>query len=283
MLIKLILLGIMLLLSAFFSGSETALFSLDQIQIQKMLKEKRPNAHLISKLLKQPTCLLITILVGNMFVNIASSTLATAIATNLLGNKGIGIAIGIMTFLILIFGEITPKTYAVHNAERLSQLVIVPLNLFSYIILPLRKILESLTNIMINSPLGYVKETQAATEDELRTIIELGHKEGIVKEFEKEMIHNVFDINQTNVSKAMTYRLEIFSIDINTTCENAIKQIRKKGFSRVPVYENEPENIIGIVYTKDFLLRKLHKKSTTLRDMLHTVYYVPDSKKLGKM
>ncbi|MBU2439678.1 DUF21 domain-containing protein, partial [bacterium] len=208
-----------IILSAFFSSAETALFSLHKLQLKKIQKEEENNWRIksIIRLLDDPQRTLISILIGNMFVNIAASSLATYLAIKLIGNIGIGIASGIMIFVILVFGEIVPKSLAVVNAEKISKRVARPIEIISTGLFPLIKVFK-----VVISVLYYffgkksIREKKEITEEDLITLIDAGKDEGVIEEEEKEMIRNIFEFGDTMVKEVMIPRVDMACISSDT-------------------------------------------------------------------
>ena len=259
-LIKVILIFILLCFSAFFSGSETALFSLGSVKLFKLKESKHPKASLINKLLENPRRLLISILVGNECVNITASALAASLCISLAGFQGKWIAIAIMTPLILLFGEVLPKTIAVSHNEKFSFFVARPLDLFARIIFPLRWTIRRIVDALIFL-LGAKQKNHENIfyERELKDLVDVGHKEGVLEEEEREMIHNILRFNDTLVFSIMTPYSSMFTLPHDLTIEKAIKQVKRHRFSRIPVYKQEKNNIIGILNAKDLLTKNIKR------------------------
>lgn len=278
-----------LILSAFFSASETALFSLNKLQLKKMQKEEsgwRVNS--IIKLLDDPQKTLITILTGNMFVNIAASSLATYLAIKLFGNVGIGIAGGIMIFMILVFGEIVPKSLAISNAETIAKKIARPVEIISSFLFPLILFFK----IIINALYYFfgkkkVKEKKEITEEDLITLINVGKDEGVIEEEEKKMIRNIFEFGDTMVKEVMVPRVDMACISSNTKLDSILNLIKKIGHSRIPVYKKTIDNIIGILYTKDLLVVYEQwyksKEKFDLKKIIRRAYFVPENKKIDDL
>ncbi len=275
---------LLLLLSAFFSGSETALFSLGKLRLRRMIQAGNPKAGLIEGMLSRPSHLLISILLGNMFVNIMASSLATVLFIALLVPRGEFIAFVTMSVAILIFGEITPKFLAVRNPSRFSTAVATPLTLFSNMVSPLVRVLESITASLVGLlQMGRRARAPAPTQEELITVVELGHREGIVDQVEREMILRAFEFGDLTVADVLTPRTEIYSLDIRTRPSRARAHLKERGFSRVPVYRRNPEDVVGILYAKDLVAAMFSSPGSSLKGYLHPPYFVPESKKLGPL
>jgi CBS domain containing-hemolysin-like protein len=288
---KIVALVILFVFSAFFSGSETALFSLSKLRIRRLEERKKRGIEVVKRLLEDPHRLITTILIGNMVVNIAVSTIVTAIAITIATNHaipnsvGVGVSIGVVTFLLLIFGEITPKTYAVQNAETISLLVARPLEIFSIAILPLRRTLESASDLFL--PLFRSKHpprVPSVTEDEIKTMVTVGEREGVLGEEEREMIHSIFKFTDTRAFETMIPRTDMVCLEADATVGEALDLIRKTGHSRIPVYQGRMDNIVGIVYAKDILSHfKKENYQLKLRDSVRPPYFIPETKRVPSL
>jgi putative hemolysin len=278
-----------LILSAFFSASETALFSLNKLQLKKMQKEESDwRVNSIIKLLDDPQKTLITILTGNMFVNIAASSLATYLAIKLFGNVGIGIAGGIMIFMILVFGEIVPKSLAISNAETIAKKIARPVEIISSFLFPLILFFK-----IIIKALYYffgkkrIKEKKEITEEDLITLINVGEDEGVIEEEEKKMIRNIFEFGDTMVKEVMVPRVDMACIPSEAKLNSILRLIKKMGHSRIPVYKETIDNIIGILYAKDLLVVYEQwyksKEKFDLKKIIRRAYFVPENKKIDDL
>lgn len=280
---------IFLILSAFFSGSETALFSLSKLQLKKMQKEEsgwRVNS--IIKLLDDPQKTLITILTGNMFVNIAASSLATYLAIKLFGDIGIGIASGMMIFFILIFGEIVPKSLAITNAETIAKKVARPIDITASLIFPIINFFRLIVNMAFHfTSKKRDKERKEITEEDLITLIDVGKDEGVIEEEEKKMIRNIFEFGDTMVKEVMVPRVDMACISSKTKLKSILNLIKEMGHSRIPVYKETIDNIIGILYAKDLLVVYEQwyksKEKFDLKKIIRRAYFVPENKKIDDL
>jgi len=287
---EVIALLVFIMLSAFFSGTETALFSLNKLQIKKMQKKEENNWRVksIIRLLDDPQRTLISILIGNMFVNISASSLATYLAIKLFGDIGIGIASGIMIFIILIFGEIVPKSIAVANAERISKRIARPIEIISIGLFPLIRFFKAIINIWYYFfGKKSIKEKKEITEEDLITLVEVGKDDGVIEEEEKKMIRNIFEFGDTLVKEVMIPRVDMACIPSDTKLNSILKLIKKVGHSRIPVYEETIDNIIGILYAKDLLgiYEKwyISKERFDLNQIIRKTYFVPENKKIDDL
>jgi len=249
----------LLFLSAFFSGSETALFSLSRTQVEKLRQGADKSGVIAAGLLDTPRRLLITVLVGNMFVNVASASLVASFATTLLGNKGVGIAIAVTWVLLLIFGEITPKTIAVHNAESFSKLVAYPIQLFSRLIFPLRIMLRFVTNALMRLAGGdSIPIEDRLTTEEFKVMVEIAEEGGSIKEQEREMLNTIFDLRNITAAEIMVPRTEMICVSEDSTLQQVFDLARTVGRSRIPVYKDDIDHVSGIAYVMDFSIWRHH-------------------------
>ena len=283
MIFELTLLIIGLLLSGFFSSSETALFSISKVKALHIAKDGSNTGLLILKMKRDSHKLLTTILIGNNLVNIGASAIATSVAISYFKSNAVGIATGIMTMLILIFGEILPKSFANHNNILVARIVIYPIFWFSKLFYPLIYILNFIPRLH-----GKINTShRTVTEDELMTMVEVVEEEGEIKEEEKEYITNIFEFDDTSCSEIMTPRADMFVLDVSQDLD--IKKILKTGFSRIPVIEDSIGNIIGILHVKDLFttFQKACESESDIpldvKQIMKKPYFIPESQKLDSL
>jgi CBS domain containing-hemolysin-like protein len=272
-----LVLFVLLLLSGFFSSAETALFSISKAKAIHLAKQKGSTYKLIKKMKDDPHRLLSTILIGNNIVNVGAAALATAITIKLIPGYAVGIATGIMTFLILIFGEIFPKSIATRNNILIARLVIFPVYWISIVLAPIIVFLNFIPKLT-----GKIHRKPQVTEAELLTFVEVVEEEGEINEEERKLIHNIFEFDDTNASEIMTPRADMFVIDVNS--ELRLEDIVKSGFTRIPVIEGDVDHVVGILNIKD--LFRHHATSdgeTDVRELMRKPYFVPENKKLDKL
>ena len=268
---------VLLALSGFFSSAETALFSISKAKAVHLAKQKGPTNKLIKIMKDDPHRLLSTILIGNNVVNVGASAMATAITIDLGSSHAVSIATGIMTFLILIFGEIIPKSIATRNNILIARLVIFPLYWLSVLFTPLILFLNFIPKLT-----GKIHKKPQVTEAELRTFVEVVEEEGEIKEEEKKLIHNIFEFDDTNASEIMTPRADMFVTDVGE--ELKIVEIVQSGFTRIPVIEGDIDRVVGILNVKDLLRHQTTcDESIDLRKIMREPYFVPENKKLDKL
>jgi CBS domain containing-hemolysin-like protein len=247
--LHIITLAILLVLSGFFSSAETALFSISKTKARHLAKRDGVG-RLIHTMKKNPHRLLTTILIGNNAVNIGASSLATALAIDFSPGYAVGIATGAMTFLILVFGEVFPKSIATQNNVFIARLAIYPIYWLSIICYPILIFLNFIPRIT-----GKIKKSPNVTEEELLTIVEAVEEEGQIKEEEKELIHNIFEFDDTAASEIMTPRGDMFVTDVDLKLD--LEAILESGYSRIPVIEGDIDHVVGILNIKDLFLHTI--------------------------
>jgi len=274
-------------LSAFFSSSEIAMFSLAQHRVEALVKEGRPGARTIQQLKSNPHRLLITILVGNNLVNIAMSSIATGLFGLYMsqGQAVLAATFGI-TALVLLFGESAPKSYAVENTESWSLTIARPLKYSEYVLLPLVVTFDHLTRV-VNQITGgrSAIESSYVTRDEIQDMIETGEREGVIEEDEREMLQRIFRFNNTIAKEVMTPRLDMTAISVDATVEEALQECIQSGHARLPVYEGSLDNVIGVVNIRD-LARDYEfgaAEDPDLDDLVQATLHVPESKNVDEL
>lgn len=281
--IRLVLVILLLSLSGFFSSAETALTTVSKMRIRTLAEAGDKKAITLMKVIENPGKMLSMILVGNNIVNLSASSMMTTLTMELFGSKAVGVATGVLTLLILVFGEITPKTMATLNAERLSLayagIVYWLMRLLTPVIFLVNKLSTAVMFLLRVDP---NKKPDAITEDELRTIVEVSHEEGVIESEEKKMINNVFDFGDAVARDVMVPRIDMVMVDVNATYKELIELFRKERFTRIPVYENSTDNVIGIINVKDFLLYDNAQKFS-LRDLLRQPLYTYEYKKTAEL
>jgi len=252
--IEIVTITVLIVFSAFFSLSETALLSVNRIRARHLAETGNKHAKVLIKLLENPELFLTAILIGNNVVNISASVLATDIALGFYGETGLAIATGIMTLFILVFGEIFPKTLASRNAENIALIVAGPITTIITIFKPIVWFLTTIINFLILLFGGKERVKHPfVTEEMIEMMLKVGEKEGTIEKHEREIISNVFDFTDEKAHGVMTPREKIISIDESETLDIALSIINKSGHSRIPVYRNDFDNIVGMIYAKDFL------------------------------
>ncbi len=274
---QIVILLILLMLSGFFSSAETALFSISKTKARHIAKKKDGVSVLIKKMKGDPHRLLSTILIGNNVVNVGASALATSLTLDLFPNYALGLATGVMTFLILVFGEVFPKSIAARNNVLIARLTIYPIYWLSILFFPIIIFMNFIPRLT-----GRIQKTPAATEEELMTFVEVVEEEGGIEEEEKEFITNIFEFDDTNASEVMTPRADMFIIDAGDELD--LEKIINSGFTRIPVTDGELDNIIGTITIKDLFLQQIKSgNALNIKEIMTPPYFVPENKKLDKL
>jgi putative hemolysin len=274
-------LGVLLLCSALLTGAEAAYFSLGRARLKELAEEEGKEPGPLAPLLKQPHELLVTLLVGITLVNIAASAMAASIAGRLFGASGLFVAIPTMILLLTVIGEVLPMTLAVEHPRRFSVWANRPVGWLSVVLSPIRVGLGAFTALTLRL-VGSERRAgePAISEEELRTLVDVGAREGIVDRTEREMIHKVFELEDTLVRAVMVPRPDMFCLEVTTPPAELLDLLREQLHSRVPVFEDNIDQIVGVLYTKDLLpyLRGL-PPDFDLRARLHPPYFIPESKR----
>jgi putative hemolysin len=282
LLVRLLLIGILLVCSAFLSGSEAALFSLNTVQVQRLRERGGVFGRLIASMLQRPTNLIITFLMGKEIVNVALAVTATSLALILYGDGGEFLAIVATTIILLLFGEVTPKSVGVRYPEHISRLVAWPIHVFAYAVTPLRWTLRKLVDAAMGEHVE--RPISLVTAHEIKTLVEISEDEGIIDQEERNLIQRVFEFGGHRVSQIMTPRTDIFALEVSEPLTTALPKIKDYRFSRIPIYEGSIDQIIGILYAKDLLPYSRHPElEVKLRDLLHPVFFVPESKRIDDL
>jgi len=277
-----IILIILLILSGFFSGSEVALISLTKLKVRQMLNQKKAGASFVNKLKQDPQRMLATILIGNNLANVGASALATSVMIKIFENYAVGIATGIMTFLILVFGEITPKSIAAKNNELISRMVAAPIWYLSIVLAPILNILDKFLNRVFNI-LGIKTQEKVITEEDIISMVKIAEQEGSIKEIEEKMIKRIFKFDDINVSEIATPRKDMIMLESKTKLKDAFKIFMKKNHTRIPVYEKNRDNVVGIAHIKDLMKNVQEKKNINVSKIMYKPYFVPEVKKLSDL
>lgn len=279
---QLVLLAVMIIISAFSAMSETALLSLSKFKARHWVEKKKFGAIYVKKLKDSPEILLSTLLITNNLVNTAAAAIATSIALQIFESNAIGIAIGVATFLILIFGDIVPKSIGNNNNEILAPLVAPVVWNLSIAIYPLTRALEYFLK-GINKLIG-AKKLPIVTEEELKSIVRASEEEGSIKEIERTMIQRIFDFDNTTVGDVMTRKKSMVMVSYDMQIKDVLQLPTAKMYSRFPVYEKNKENIIGIVYLKDMLkFVKDNKFDVPVKQIMRKPLFVFSNKKMDTM
>ncbi len=284
--IQLVIILILLALSAFFSSAETALTTVNKHKLRTLVDEGNKRAAKVIKVTENSGKLLSTILIGNNIVNISASSLATTLCTKVLGNKYIGIATGLLTLFVLIFGEITPKTLATRYSIKLSLIFVYPISVLMVIFTPIIWLLNILTGIIFKILRVNPNENDnVMTESELRTIVDVSQEEGVIEQEERFMISNVVDFGDALSKDIMIPRTDVICADVNSTYEELVELFMEETYSRIPIYEESKDHIIGLLYLKDlfFYTQKNDMRYFDLRSILRKPLFVYEYQKTSQI
>ncbi|MFP4660711.1 MAG: hemolysin family protein [Halanaerobiales bacterium] len=283
MLISSIVFIVLVVLSGFFSGSETALMSVNKIRIRELANEGDRKAEIVDLLLADHTRLLATILIGNNLVNIASSAIATSLSIQIFGSTGVGIATGVVTLVILIFGEITPKSIGNKRAVKYSRLVAPVIYWMERLLSPLISFFVLIIRLFIGE--GNLISSSFLSEEEIRRFVNVSEKEGVIKRTERKMINSIFEFDDTTVREVMVPRIDMVGIEENASIRELVKLAIEKGHSRIPVFQETIDRIIGIIYVKDLLQLLIDNEDENImvKEYLRPAYFIPESKKINEL
>ncbi len=273
-----LVMGILLVLSASFSASETALTAANKIRLKNQAEEGDKNAEGALKVISKYDSALSALLISNNIVNILSSSLATALCLELFGSNGVGIATAASTVLIIIFGEVLPKSFANDNSEKLIKLVQKPLQAIILVLTPAIKVLEFLKKVLS----GRMKKdnTPTVTERELMSIIDEIEDEGVLQQDEAELVQSAIEFNDISAGEVLTPRVDICAFDRNRTKQEILNLFLENNFSRMPVFENSIDKIVGFVNQKDFFAAMLQNEEFPIESVMKPCLYVPPRKKI---
>lgn len=276
-------LSILIGMSGFFSGLEVALVGVRKSKVVQLLNEGKKGAKALYKLKTNPSWMMSSVNLGNNLVNVGASALATSVALRIFGDEGLGIAVGVMTFLILIFGEITPKTYCNANSTKVALRYAPVLLGFSYIFYPVVKFFEVVTR-------GVVKITGSSympppiTEDEIKGVIEQGHEEKAIEKEEMEMVHGALRSDDTVIRSVMTPRTKMFTLHSKMMLFEALPQINQSGHSRIPIYGTSKDDIVGFIHARDILKElEVDNKMAPLMEIARKPVFVSQEKMVAAL
>lgn len=281
--IQLVSLGVLVLLSAFFSSAETAFSTVNRVRLRTLAEENNKGAVRVLAILDQYGKMLSAILIGNNIVNLSASSLMTTFAISLWGNKAVGIATGVLTFVILMFGEIIPKTWAMQRAEPISLMFAPIIRLLMIILTPVIFLVDMLSNWILRLlHISSEGNNFSITEKELKTYVDVSHEGGAIESEERTLIYNVFDFGDTVAKDIMIPRIQMTTVPLSATYQELLSTFQSCMFTRLPVYDEDPDHIIGIVNIKDFILVK-DKEKFSLKKILREAYYTYEYKNVSDL
>ena len=280
--IQLVIVIILLSASAFFSSAETALMTSNKLKMRNLAENGDKRAAKVLKVTENTDKMLSAILIGNNIVNLTASSISTALTLKIFGSKLVGIATGILTFLILVFGEITPKNVASKNAENMALSYIGVISFLVTLLTPVIFIVNTVAKFVISIFNKNGDDNNAVTEEELRAMVEYSHEEGVIENEEKKMIVNVVDFGDTVAGDIMVPRVDMVMVDEKSSYEEILQVFREERYTRIPVYEETPDNVIGILNVKDFLLIE-DKENFVMKELLREPLYTYEYKKTSAL
>lgn len=276
--IKLIILIILIFLSAFFSSAETVFTTANKIRLQSLVEEGNKSAKLAVSVLDRFSKMLSTVLIGNNLVNISASSLTTMLAAEYFGSWAIGIGTGVLTIIVLLFGEIVPKTWAKLNSDKLALIYAPIIHFLCFILTPVVYVVDILSNgILRILKIDPNKKVLGITENELLSYVDAGHEEGVIESEEKEMIHNLFEFSDAQAKDVMIPRIDIVEIPIDASYDEIKELFREHKYTRIPVYKETQDNIVGVINVKDFIFLESNA-SFSVTDIMRDVYYTYEFK-----
>lgn len=281
--IQICVLVVLITLSAFFSSAETALTTLSLVKVRTWVEEN-PSKKLLrlQKILDQKSKLISALLIGNNVVNISASSLTTSIVIRIWGSAAVGVSTGVLTLLILLFGEIVPKTWAMYNNENLARAYATPVYFLVQVLTPVIFIVNKLSGFFLKLLHIDPSKRTVMTETELKTYVDVSHEDGVIEQEEKKLIYNVFDFSDSVAKDIMIPRIDMTTIDVEATYNELLALFKDSMYTRIPVYENDSDNIIGIINVKDFLLVS-NKRQFKIRDIMRDAYYTYEFKKTADL
>ncbi|MDH5478464.1 MAG: hemolysin family protein [Nitrospinota bacterium] len=276
---RFILLGVLLLGSAFFAGCDIALFSLGAAKVAQLRRDGTRTGARVAALMEDPDKLLVTIYIGNELINVAISAIVTVLALELFGDLGVALFLGAGAMTLLVFGEIIPKAFAHAHSLRWALLAAYPLSIFMWLVTPLQVVVTFISGLLFRmAALPEAKDHSMLSEEELKTLMEESADEGVINESEKEMVQNLFELGDLTVSEIMTPRTDIMALEVDTPILEAWKTMGDSFFARAPVYEKQIDNIVGTLYKKDFLKYSYPPpEGVSLRTLIRKPFIVPET------
>lgn len=290
--VNILILVVLLILSAYFSSAETALTTVNKIRLRALAEEKNKAAKRVLKLIEEPSKMLSAVLICNNIVNLSASSISTSYAFSICKRMGLedstslgaGIATGILTVLILIFGEITPKNLATKNAEKMSLLYSSSILFITHLLTPIIFVVNQIARFFLFVlRVDTSKESSGITEDELRTFVDVSHEEGVIESEERQMITNIVDFGDSLAKDVMIPRMDIAMVEANISYEDLLTEFTENKFARLPVYEETIDNIIGIINLKDFVFYKGDKENLNIKSLIREAHVTYEYKNVAEL
>lgn len=281
--IQIATLVILVFLSGFFSSAETAFSTVNRVRIRTLVQENHRQAIRVQRILDHYGKMLSAVLIGNNIVNLSASSVMTTLAIKIWGSYAVGIATGVLTFVVLMFGEIIPKTWAMQRSEKITLMYSGPIRGLMIVLTPVIFLIDRLSNWILRFlHISSDGNTFSITEKELKTYVDVSHEDGVIESEERELIYNVFDFGDTVAKDIMIPRIQMTTIPIDATYQELLSTFQDSMFTRIPVYEDDPDHIIGVVNIKDFILVK-DKEKFQLKKILREAYYTYEYKNVSDL
>lgn len=280
--IQLIVIFILLVLSGFFSSAETSLTTVNRVRLRTLIEEGNKSAMIVDKILDNHSKMLSAILIGNNIVNISASSLVTSLTIRVWGNAFVGLATGILTLTVLMFGEIVPKTWAMYNAEKISLAYSRIIYGLMVVLTPVIFLVDKISNGIMHLLHIDGQKKATMTESELKTYVDVSHEDGVIESEEREMIYNVFDFSDALAKDIMIPRINMVTASVEDSYDDLMEIFRASMYTRIPVYEDDKDNIIGLVNVKDFILVADHNRFQ-IRDIMRKAHYTYEYKKTADL
>ncbi len=280
--IQLVVLIVLIMMSAFFSSAETSFVTVNQIKMRSLAEDGNKKAKRVLKITSDSSKMLSAILIGNNLVNIAASSLATTLTLQLWSNAFVSITTGVLTLVVLIFGEITPKTFATAYADKIAPIYSGPVIFLMTILTPVIFIINILAKGVLFLLRFNPKKTASITEDELRTMVDVSHEEGVIETSEREMLKNVFDFGDSQAKDVMIPRIDMSCISVDSSYDEIVELFREEKYTRLPVYEESVDNVIGIINVKDLLLCE-DTATFSVKSILRKPYFTYEFKPISEL
>lgn len=284
--LKFVSIVLLLIGSAFFSSAETAMTSINKIKLKTLYDSGDRRATIITNILENPGKFLSTVLVGNNIVNLSVSAIATTLAIDLYGNNFVGIATGILTLVLLVFGEIMPKTLANNHSEKVALFYADSLKFLIFILKPIVAVVDFATKLIMRIfGIDMSPKYSFVTESELKAIISVGHEDGAIQDEEKDYIENVFDFKIAYAKDVMVPKVDIVSIDINASFDEVVTVFKKEQYTRYPIHDGDSSHVIGLINIKDLLMNDYatNKDKFKIEDIMRQPYYTFEFKKTSEL
>ena len=282
--LSLVVIFLLLLVAAFAAMAETAVARVSRVKAHHLSQERRKNADLLLRIVEDPAPFLNVVLLITLLAHLGGTAIATGLAISTFGRIGEAVATGVMTFMIFVFAEVAPKTFTIQHPERAGLIMARPLFYLGRLLQPLGKLLIVVSNLaLLVLPGRGMPKGPFVTEDEIRHLIDVAEEEEEIEDEERELIHSIFEFGDTVVREVMVPRTDMVAIRADASLEEALETIVKAGYSRIPIYEGDTDNIVGVLYAKDLLRRSAHERGDNVQTLGRPPLFVPEQKKVAEL